>query len=233
MLTVIIPTLNEERRLPPTLAALVPATIDGVVQQVVIADGGSTDKTIAIAEDAGADVVARSVAGRGSQLASGVTIARAPWLLFLHADTCLASGWHEEVATFIRDVETRRRPEAAAVFTFALDDRNWRARLLERGVAFRSRAFALPYGDQGLLISRALYDSIGGMKPIPLLEDVDIIRRLGRKRVVILQARAMTSADRYRQDGYSRRSLTNWSCLAQYFLGVPPERIARRYNRQA
>jgi hypothetical protein len=118
----------------------------------------------------------------------------------------------------------------AGYFRFALDDRRFRARLIERVVALRSRLFGLPYGDQGLLVSRTLYDRIGGFASLPLMEDVEIARRLGRRRLRPIPMRAVTSAARYRRDGYLRRSLRNLSCLAGYFLGVAPERLVRRYR---
>ncbi len=92
MLTVIIPTLNAERALEPTLAALMPAVMSGLIKQLVVSDGGSDDHTVAIADDAGADIVS-GPAGRGNQLALGATQARGDWLLFLHADTLLEPGW--------------------------------------------------------------------------------------------------------------------------------------------
>jgi hypothetical protein len=89
---------------------------------------------------------------------------------------------------------------------------------------------ALPYGDQGLLISRRLYDAVGGYRPMPLMEDVDLVRRLGRARLHPLGASMLASARRYRRDGYWRRPLRNLCCLALYFAGVPPRVIARMYG---
>jgi hypothetical protein len=110
-----------------------------------------------------------------------------------------------------------------------LDDPAWQARLLERAVALRVRWLRLPYGDQGLLISRALYEAVGGYHPLPLMEDVDLVRRIGRGRLRVLDVAAVTSAERWRRDGWLGRSLRNLSCLALYTLGVSPERIARLY----
>jgi hypothetical protein len=116
----------------------------------------------------------------------------------------------------------------AACFRFRLDAAEWQARAVEAGVAARVRLFGLPYGDQGLLISRRLYDSVGGYQPLPLMEDVDLVRRIGRVRV--LGAGALTSAERWRRDGWVRRSARNLSILALYRLGVPAERLARLYG---
>lgn len=228
MISVVIPTSNAEDGLARTLAALVPAAVDGLVREVIVADGGSTDCTLDIADDAGAEIV-KSEPGRGVQLMAGAEKARFPWLLFLHADTTLEPGWHREVATYIERIEAGLGPPSAAAFRFALDDEGLAPRLIEAGVSLRCALFRLPYGDQGLLIPARLYHEVGGYRPMPLMEDVDIVRRLGRRRIVMLPTRAITSAVRYRRNGYSRRVIRNLSCLALYFLRVPIQRIARLY----
>jgi hypothetical protein len=101
---------------------------------------------------------------------------------------------------------------------------------LERVVAWRSRALGLPYGDQGLLISRALYDAAGGFAAMPLMEDVEFARRLGRRRLAPIGLPIRASARRYLRDGYIRRPLRNLLCLSLYFAGVSPQRIARLYG---
>ena len=105
-----------------------------------------------------------------------------------------------------------------------------RARRLERLVGWRCRVLALPYGDQGLLLPRALLEAAGGIRPLPLMEDVDLVRRLGRRRLVALDAAAFTSAARWERDGWYRRSLRNLCCLTLYAAGVPPRLIARIYS---
>ena len=133
----------------------------------------------------------------------------------------------EAVDAFVAQLGAENR---AGYFDFALDDRAAAARRLEKLVAWRCRFLGLPYGDQGLLISRALYDAVGGFAPLPLMEDVDLVRRLGRRRLARIGARCVASARRYRQDGYWRRPLRNLLCLALYFARLPPKRIARLYR---
>ena len=229
MITVVIPTLNAEATLGQTLAALVPAAVDGLVREVIVADGGSSDGTAEIVDHAGANFL-RCGAGRGRQLGAGAAQAHFPWLLFLHADTALAPGWEREASIFMGRVDLEARPAAAAAFRFALDDEGARPRLLERLVALRCAALRLPYGDQGLLIPKRLYDEVGGYRPLALMEDVDLVRRLGRRRTVMLRARAVTSAERFRREGYARRSARNLLCLTLYTLRVPAHVISRIYG---
>ncbi len=225
MISVVIPTLNAERSLAYCLARLVPGAMTGLVREVVIADGGSSDETLRIANATGANFVT-APRGRGSQLAAGAEAARSDWLLFLHADTVLDPGWESEVAEFIE----RAGPDRAAAFRFALDDFGRAARRLEKLVALRCWLFGLPYGDQGLLISKRLYRKIGGYRPMPLMEDVDIVRRLRARNIVMLRARAVTRSAKFRERGYFARSAKNLGLLALYFLRVPPRVLARLYG---
>ena len=218
----VIPALNAQGSLKTTLAAL------GSLP-VIVADGGSTDQTCAIAERAGARVIA-STRGRGQQLTTGADTAvadGAAWLLFLHADTVLGEGWRAEVDAFVATPDNLHK---AAVFQFALDENTAPTRRLERLVAWRTRVLALPYGDQGLLIPAAFYQQLGGFRPLELMEDVDMVRRIGASRLHTLKVPAMTSAAKFRRDGYMRRSARNLICLGLYFLGVPVRWIARLYG---
>lgn len=218
-LSIVIPALNAAATLPATLAA-----ISGTAGEVVVADGGSGDGTTGLAGASGARVLV-APRGRGTQLAAGAAAARGAWLLFLHADTRLAPGWEAVAAAHMRT-----RPDAAGFFRFRLDSADPRARRLERAVAWRCRALALPYGDQGLLIHRGLLARAGGIRPLPLMEDVDLVRRLGRARLVALAADAVTSASKWERDGWYRRSARNLCCLGLYLCGVPPRAIARLYG---
>jgi rSAM/selenodomain-associated transferase 2 len=216
-LSVVIPVLDAAAELPACVARL------GGADELVVVDGGSSDGTAEVAVALGARLVG-APRGRGLQLAEGARAARGEWLLFLHADTLLGEGWLLAARRHMAE-----QPGKAACFAFRLDDPDWRARLIERGVALRMRAFALPYGDQGLLISRKLYQEIGGFRALPLMEDVDLIRRIGRARLRTLGVNATTSAERWRRDGWWGRSARNLACLALYRLGVSPARIARFY----
>ncbi|HWK46834.1 MAG TPA: TIGR04283 family arsenosugar biosynthesis glycosyltransferase [Stellaceae bacterium] len=225
-LAVVISTLNAAEGLARSLACLAGVCLaEGAVGEVVLADGGSVDGTIELARAAGVTVVA-APRGRGPQLAAGAAATAAPWLLFLHADTVLRPGWQSAVRRFMVDPDCRDR---AGYFRLALDDPHPAARRIERLANWRSRR-GLPYGDQGLLIARGLYDRLGGFRPLPLMEDVDLVRRIGRRRLTPLDGVALTSAARYRRDGYMLRPLRNLACLVLYFAGVPPRLIRRLYG---
>jgi rSAM/selenodomain-associated transferase 2 len=229
MISVVIPTYNAEQTLAPTLAALVPAVVDGIVQEAIIVDGGSSDGTAIIADAAGAKFL-HAPRGSGSQLQAGAAAARGDWLLFLQADTMLEPGWADEAEHFMRQVALGTRKDAAASFRFTLDEDGLKPRLMERLVGLRCLLFALPYGGQGLLISRALYRELGGFRPMPLMEDFDFMRRLKRRERVMLRSRAVTTGGRHGRDGYVTPSLRNLCRLTLYSLRVPPKVLARLYG---
>lgn len=223
LLSIVVPTLDAAPVLPATLSRVRTASFP---VEIVVADGGSGDATRRLATEAGA-VVVETTPGRGEQLRAGAEMARGDWLLFLHADTVPATGWTAAVAGFVAEPDNVGR---AAVFRFALDDPHPAARRVERLARWRARTLALPYGDQGLLIARPLYDALGGFRPLPLMEDVDLVRRLGRRRLVELPVDALTSTARYRRDGWWRRPLRNLACLSLWHLGVPARAIVRLYR---
>ena len=131
----------------------------------------------------------------------------------MHADTRLTPDWQAKAAAHMRD-----NPHKAAYFHFILDSADARARRLEAMVRWRCRVLALPYGDQGLLIHRDTLRHAGGIRPLPLMEDVDLIRRLGCSQLVGLTAAAVTSAAKWESDGWYRRSCRNLLCLSLWFL---------------
>ncbi len=219
-LSVVIPALNASGTLPETLAALGEAP-----GEILLVDGGSADATVALAVETGVRAIL-APRGRGGQLAAGIAAAHGPWLLLLHADTRLGAGWAEAVAEVMQASDGDHR---AWHFRLALDDGSAAARWLERVVALRCRLLRLPYGDQALLIHSSLLAAVGGMRALPLMEDVDLVWRLGRSRIGALPVAALTSAERWRRDGWVARSARNLFCLSLWLCGVPPARIARLY----
>ncbi len=222
-LSIVIPTRNAANVLPATLASLIEGLEAGLLREVVISDGESDDETDVLAEAAGC--VWRSGAlGRGTQLARGAAAAGGAWLLFLHADTRLAPGWSAVVGAHM-DQSAR-----AGYFRLRFDDGGMGGRMVAGWANLRAHLLGLPYGDQGLLISRGLYDTVGGFGPIPLMEDVAMARAL-RGRLRALDCTATTSATRYRTSGWLRRGAGNLWRQARFLAGADPARLSKGYER--
>jgi rSAM/selenodomain-associated transferase 2 len=219
-LSIVVPALDEAeelaRHLPGTLA---------VADQVVVSDGGSADGTVEVARRLGA-VVVEGTAGRGGQLNRGAAAADADLLLFLHADTALPGDGvarvHEAIAAGAVGGGFRLRFDAAGP-ALALG-----ARLIN----LRTRLTRCPLGDQGQFVTRTAFDTLGGFRDWPILEDLDFARRLKRLGpLVLLPAQVTTSARRFLDGGWPRTVATNWLIWGLYFLGVPPPRLARLYGK--
>lgn len=219
-LSIVIPTLNAEDGLARSLPALAEGLTAGLIRDLVISDGGSQDATLRIAEAAGANLVT-GPASRGGQLRRGAEAAAGTWLFFLHADTVLPPGWADDVHAHL----SQDRP---AWCQLRFDHGGLPARIVAGWANVRARAFSLPYGDQGLLISRVDYDDVGGFQDQPLMEDVAIARALGR-RLMPLPVTVTTSSEKYIRDGWFRRGGRNFGLLARYLAGADPNRLAGRY----
>ncbi|MEQ8441495.1 MAG: TIGR04283 family arsenosugar biosynthesis glycosyltransferase [Alphaproteobacteria bacterium] len=222
-LGIVVPVLNSAdrvRRLLPTLNS------DLLDIDIIVADGGSTDQTVDVASRFGARI-AHADGGRGPQLRTGAETALGDWIFLLHADSVLPDGWDRLIAGFIADPVNVRR---AGYFRFALDDAANAARRLEAMVAWRCRVLGLPYGDQGLVISRRFLTELGGVPDLPLMEDVSLVRRVGKGRLIPIEAPLVTSADKFRRGGYLIRSARNLFCLMLYLFGVPPRVIVAIYR---
>jgi rSAM/selenodomain-associated transferase 2 len=220
MIGVVIPTLNEVEYLPDLLRDLHRVLVP---LDIVVADGGSADGTLAAAGTAGARAVA-APRGRAAQMNAGARAVAGRWLLFLHADSRLPPRARRALLTAMVD-----EPELeAAVFGFAIDLPLPGKRFIEMGQALRQTLFGLPYGDQGLLVRRDLFDEVGGFPEIPLLEDVAALRALRRRvRVYTLPGAILTSGRRYRRDGVVRTWLRHAAIMLLYSLGVSPGRLSR------
>lgn len=217
-ISVIIPTLNSARQLPRSLAPLVDGMAEGLIREVIVSDGGSDDETADIADAAGCTFVSGEP-GRAKQLIAGAARAKGKWLLFLHPETALARGWTDEVQTFFQFSEGRKR---AAVFKLAFDDRSAKGALF--WARLRVHVTKTPRGDQGLLISRFLYDGLSGYRDMEH-EDVDFVRRISAKRLVFLETEAAASADAYRRTANLGASV---GIMARHFLGADPVELAKR-----
>lgn len=221
-ISVIIPTLNAESGLSRCLESLMEGLEAGLIRELIVSDGGSSDATGAIAQAWGAEVLL-GPASRGGQLRRGCARAEGTWLLVLHADTALAPGW----AAAMRD--HMNTCSDAGWCRLRFDCPGPAAWSVARWANLRSHV-GLPYGDQGLLLPRALYDQVGGYADIPLMEDVALVRAL-RGQMRRIDAVAVTSADKYVRQGWLRRGARNLLTLIRYRAGWDPELLARRYRR--
>lgn len=221
-ISVVIPVLNAGDVLAGCVGALMEGVEAGLIRELIVSDGGSNDATRQIAEEIGALWVS-GAPSRGGQLRRGCAAAKGEWILALHADTQLQAGWSDVAAAHLQRSE-------AGYFKLAFASGGVPARIVAGWANLRSRVLGLPYGDQGLLISRAVYQEVGGYEDMPLMEDVAMARALsGRLRA--LDARAVTSAQKYEKAGWLRRGGRNLWTLLRYFAGVPVERLAAQYRR--
>ncbi|MFN9623971.1 MAG: TIGR04283 family arsenosugar biosynthesis glycosyltransferase [Cyanobacteriota bacterium] len=220
---VVIPAREEAARLPALLADL--ARAPRLVREIWVVDGGSTDGTATVAALAGARIL-RGAPNRGAQLGQGIAASTAPWLWLLHADGRLPEGWPAGVARAIA-----AGPGRGWVFHLGIADPSPALRLVEALVACRTLLCRLPYGDQGLLVHRRDLEAVGGVAPIPLMEDLDLMLRL---RAIappgILPGRYRVDGRRWRRLGVLRVSWSNARLRRAWRRGVDPWTLAERYG---
>lgn len=189
MISVIIPTLNDERRLVPTLAALVPGAAAGLIVEAIVADGGSTDETAAVADMAGCRMI-DGPADPGLRLTQAAETARAPWLMFMEPGVVLDDGWIRDVRAFLDQVARRGEIDRrAAVFAPGVDDRGLRAALRRLAMRAGLTLGQGPHPSLGLLISARHYRGLGGHRA-GRLPHRQLGRRIGRRRISVLRSRA-------------------------------------------
>ncbi len=221
MTSIIVPVLDDAEALGSLLRRL--ARESDV--EILVVDGAN-DPAVERLCDGRPDVrLLRTPAGRALQMNAGAAAARGDWLLFLHADSQLPRPWRTALDAAARDPDI-----VGGWFRFALDADAWQARAIERLVAWRVRTFRLPYGDQGIFVRRDLFAALGGFHELPLMEDVDFVRRLtAAGHTLSSPLPLVTSARRWQRDGWFRRSARNLLLLSLYFAGMSPERLRRWY----
>ncbi len=218
-LAIIVPTFNEAANIEDAIARLRAASN----AEIIVADGGSTDDTVARAEAAGARVV-HALRGRARQMNAGARASDAPLLLFVHADTILPEGFAAEVRGMLAF-----HHHALGAFRLGLDGRALRYRWIEWTANLRSTAGHMPYGDQAFFIRRNVFEAVGGFPEQPALEDYDLVRSLRRLgRVVIAPSVAVTSTRRWEARGFWRILAFNVFVYLAAPLGLPRRWVARR-----
>ncbi len=224
MISVIIPTLNEEAHIAGCIEAVL-AEVTGC--RIIVCDGGSFDMTRDIAIRYPGVTVVESDKGRGRQMNRGASCVGSNVLLFLHADTILEKGWAKELHRALQDDAV-----IGGAFTFCIDHPSPKYRLVEAWVAMRCRLCGLPYGDQGIFIRRESFQKLGGYREIPLMEDVDLIGRMKKVgKIVVLKERAFTSGRRWVAKGVVKTAAINQVTMLLHRLGVSPDRLAKFYYR--
>lgn len=222
-LSIVIPTLNEAAQIEATLTALAPLRARGA--EVIVADGGSDDHTSELARPL-ADVVVAAPRGRAQQMTHGARHARGEVLLFLHADTQLPP----DADRLILDVIATRQAQWGR-FDVNIRGRSPVLKLVATLMNLRSRWTGIATGDQAIFVQRALFDAVGGFPEQPLMEDIELTRRLKRRAApACLRARVTTSGRRWESRGVWRTIALMWWLRLQYFFGVPAERLARQYR---
>jgi rSAM/selenodomain-associated transferase 2 len=216
-ISVIIPVYCDADALSRTLGAT-----DWSGAEVIVA-ATADDRSLTSVRSAYPEVAWRDAPrGRARQMNAGAARARGDWLLFLHADTRLPAAWRDAIDAAERSIS------AAGCYRFGLDSPSWCARIIERGVALRVSCLGLPYGDQGLFVRRACFEALGGFADLPIMEDVDFVRRVRRLGPLFRSPmRAVTSARRWERDGWIARTARHLGLIALYFCGVPPSRLIR------
>jgi len=221
--TLVIPTYNAQKTINTTLN-----NVSKKFQNIIIVDGYSKDLTKNICKKYNTQFFT-SKTNRGMQLKLGGEKAGTNWIFFLHADSILQNSAIDKIAEFISIDKNNYK---AAAFKLKFNQKNIYASCLSKIVFFRSKYFKLPYGDQGLIISKTFYNKIGGFKPLPIMEDVEIVKNIGFKNIQILDSYIITDSIRYKNQGWLIRPLINLYCLSLYFLGFNINYINKIYKRK-
>lgn len=220
-ISVIIPTWNEEQHIARAISS------SQAADEIVVVDGGSSDTTISIAKSSGA-VVVHAEQGRGTQLAEGAHRSSGEVLVFLHADSWLGETAIEQLRQLLNQ---RNADRIFGCFRQQIDDSRYRFRLLEAGNAFRARVLRTPYGDQGIFVSRTLYDRAEGFANVPLMEDVMFAQRMRKLCTpTLLPGPVHLSARRWQSKGVIAQTIHNWMIYSAFQCGVSPQRLAAWYR---
>lgn len=223
--SVIVPVLNEQAQINALIEHVSAQNFDSGFE-IIIVDGDPHGGTVGVVKESHV-VCLRSATGRGRQMNAGAAIARGEILLFLHADTRLPVGALKKIARVLEN-----RDYVGGAFDLCIDSDRWILKYIAARASLRSRLNRIPYGDQAIFIRRSDFDKIGGFRDIPLMEDVDLMRRIkkGGKKIHILRDKVITSPRRWEHEGAVYTTLRNQVIVMLYYLGVSPHKLARLYR---
>ena len=224
-ISIIIPTINEANNLPLLLSDLSSIQIEG---EIIIVDCGSADKTIDIANIYGAKVFISKEKNRGLQLDMGANNSKGDWLIFLHADTRLTHDWFRKTNSFLKESKN-----SIYYFKFKINHKKITYRVLEILVNFRSKFFKQPYGDQGLIIHRTSYFKNNGFRKLPLMEDVDFLKRLNNKKdLKQLNLPIYISSRKWERTNIFLQAIKNWQFRRRWIKGESLKSIYYDYYKE-
>jgi len=224
-ISIIIPTFNEANNLPLLLSDLSSIKKEG---EIIIVDCGSEDKTIDIGNIYGAKVCISEERNRGLQLDIGANISKGEWLIFLHADTRLTHDWYKKINLFLNG-----NKNSIYYFEFKINHKKIIYRVIEILVNFRSKFFKQPYGDQGLIIHRTTYFNNNGFRKIPLMEDVDFLRRLNKKKdLKQLNLPILISSRKWERTNIFLQAFKNWQFRRRWVKGESLKSIYSDYYKK-
>lgn len=224
LISIVIPTLNESKTLPLILSDL--SEISDICE-ILIIDSKSIDKTEDIAFIHGCKFRKLDIKNRGLQLNYGAKISSGIWLLFIHADSRLKSGWSKEIRQIIKN-----NSELIYYFNFSIDNKKFIFRLLEFLVNLRCLFFKTPYGDQGLFINKNNYFKKNGFKEIPIMEDIDFIKRIDKKFLISLRTSILTNSRKWDNKNIIKQSFNNWSLRKEWINDVDIEYLYSKYYKK-
>ena len=223
-ISIIIPTINEANNLPLLLSDLSTIHQEG---EILIIDGGSEDRTIDIANIYGAKVYKTKERNRGLQLDMGAKNSKGEWLIFLHSDTRLTYNWYTKVKSVLKG-----NKNFIYYFKFKIKDKKIIYRILEILVDIRSKHFKQPYGDQGLIIHRSIYLKNNGFRKIPIMEDIDFLRRLNNKKdLKQLNIPILISSRKWERTNIFVQALKNWNFRRRWLKGESTKSIYSDYYK--
>jgi rSAM/selenodomain-associated transferase 2 len=226
-ISIVIPALNEAGGIERAIASTRPSQNT----EVIVVDGGSSDNTRSLAQNMGVKAI-DSPAGRAHQMNLGAQVATGDILLFLHADTCLPSGFDALVrAALSPDSQSAHKTPIAGAFPLKIDADSINLRWVEWGVAWRSQFLQMPYGDQALFLKAETFHQVGGFPALPIMEDFELVSRLKRMgKIAIVSEPVVTSARRWLQRGVFATTVTNQMVILGYWLGIDGERLRQFYR---